>query len=149
MDHHSDKEAAMADLNTAKTLKEELLKGSIGHKPLEGGEIWHNIEGVDPDLPLFSIGGAAALLEVHPRTLRIYEKESLVTPKRRGQRRYYSLNDLQWITCLRSMIHDQGISIAGIKKLLRYTACWNIVNCPLEKRKACTAFRSAGQGYSS
>ncbi|MGQ9746072.1 MAG: MerR family transcriptional regulator [Dissulfurimicrobium sp.] len=33
------------------------------------------------------------MLEVHPRTLRIYEQETLINPSRRGQRCYYSLND--------------------------------------------------------
>jgi MerR family transcriptional regulator/heat shock protein HspR len=106
--------------------------------------VWQPIDNVDPDKPIFSIGAASTMLEVHPRTLRIYEQETLINPSRRGQRRYYSLNDIQWITCLRSMIHDHGISIAGLKKLLQYTACWNIVKCPLEKRKACTAYSSLG-----
>ncbi len=110
--------------------------------PLADAGLWQSVESVEPDRPIFSIGTAANMLEVHPRTLRIYEKEGLITPLRKGQRRYYSLNDIQWVTCVRSMIHDQGISIAGIKKLLDYTACWNIVNCPLEKRKNCTAFRT-------
>ncbi len=103
-------------------------------------------QGVDPDNPIFPIGTAATMLEVHPRTLRIYENEGLVTPMRKGGRRYYSLNDIQWISCLRHMIHDQGISIAGIKKLLQYTSCWNIVECPMEKRKNCTAYRTPNTG---
>ncbi len=104
--------------------------------------LWQSVGGVKQNEPVFSIGTAAAMLEVHPRTLRIYEQEGLIHPLRKGQRRYYSLNDIQWVVCLRSMIHDQGISVAGIKKLLRYTACWSIVNCPLSKRKECTAYQS-------
>jgi len=96
-------------------------------------------QGIDPEQPLFSIGTAAAMLEIHPRTMRIYEEEGLVKPFRKAGRRYYSLNDIQWIKCIRYMIHDQGISIAGIKRLLEYAPCWNIVECPLEKRKTCTA----------
>lgn len=103
-------------------------------------------EGVDPDKPMFPIGTAATMLEVHPRTLRIYEDEGLIKPWRKGGRRYYSLNDIQWIKCLRHMIHDQGISIAGIKKLMQYTSCWNIVDCPMEKRKRCTAYQCSGIG---
>ncbi len=95
--------------------------------------------GIDPEQPLFSIGTAAAMLEIHPRTMRIYEEEGLVKPFRKAGRRYYSLNDIQWIKCIRYMIHDQGISIAGIKRLLEYAPCWNITECPLEKRKTCTA----------
>ncbi len=119
--------------------------GFINHKG-PGEKIWQAVNGVDQDEPIFSIGTAANMLEVHPRTLRIYEKERLINPLRKGQRRYYSLNDLQWITCLRSMIHDHGISIAGIKKLLQLTPCWNIINCPLEKRKTCTAYKCSGIG---
>ena len=115
---------------------------SLGHALEE--QTWQPMEGVDPGRPILTIGTASNMLEVHPRTLRIYEKEGLIKPLRKGQRRYYSLNDLQWITCVRSMIHDQGISIAGIKKLLEFTGCWNIVNCPPEKRKECTAFRASG-----
>jgi MerR family transcriptional regulator/heat shock protein HspR len=104
--------------------------------------LWQSVGGVKQNEPVFSIGTAAAMLEVHPRTLRIYEQEGLIHPLRKGTRRYYSLNDIQWVVCLRSMIHDHGISVAGIKKLLRYTACWSIVNCPLSKRKECTAYQS-------
>ena len=94
---------------------------------------------VSRDLPLYSIGVAARLLKVHPRTLRIYEDEGLVRPHRQGARRMFSQNDLQWIACLRSAIHDQGISIPGIKKLLRYATCYEIVECPDEVACSCEA----------
>ncbi len=45
---------------------------------------------------------------------------------------------------LRSMIHEYGISIAAIKKLLQYTPCRNIAACPFEKRKQCTVLMSNG-----
>jgi len=93
---------------------------------------------------IFTIGTAARMLEIHPRTLRIYEDEELVKPIRRGQWRYYTMDDIRWIQCLRDMIHEQGISIAAIKKLLKYTPCWNIADCPFEMRKQCTAFMANG-----
>ncbi|MDA8165567.1 MAG: MerR family transcriptional regulator [Desulfobacteraceae bacterium] len=96
------------------------------------------------DKAIFTIGTAAKMLEVHPRTLRLYENDGLVKPSRKGQWRYYTMDDLKWIECLRSMIHLNGISIAAIKKLLKYTPCWNIADCPFEKRKECTAFLSNG-----
>jgi len=93
---------------------------------------------------IFTIGVAAQMLEVHPRTLRIYEQEQLIRPMRKGKWRYYTMNDVKWIECLREMIHEHGISIAAIKKLLQYTPCWNIADCPFEKRKECTAFMANG-----
>ncbi|MHB8810081.1 MAG: MerR family transcriptional regulator [Desulfobulbaceae bacterium] len=93
---------------------------------------------------IFTIGVAAQMLDVHPRTLRIYEQEELIRPMRKGKWRYFTMNDVKWVECLRSMIHEHGISIAAIKKLLQYTPCWNIADCPFEQRKECTAFMANG-----
>jgi MerR family transcriptional regulator/heat shock protein HspR len=97
---------------------------------------------VDKDKALFTIGMAAEMLHVHPRTLRNYEDAGLIQPQRKGAWRYYTLRDIQWIECLRKIVHEQGISINAVKKLLKFTPCWNIVNCPFEKRKQCSAFFS-------
>ncbi len=97
------------------------------------------IEPIRKDLPVYPIGVAAKLLEVHPRTLRIYEDEGLIKPSREGNRRLYSINDITWIGCLRRLIHDEGISIPGIKKLLRYATCHEIADCPEEIHCTCDA----------
>lgn len=97
------------------------------------------IQPITSDTPIYSIGAAAQILGVHPRTLRIYEDEGLIKPVRKGNRRYFSPNDLTWIGCIRSMIHEEGISIPGIKKLLRYAPCWEITDCPKEVCESCTA----------
>jgi len=98
-----------------------------------------NIEPIKKDLPIYPIGVAARLLDVHPRTLRIYEDEGLIKPTRVGNRRLYSANDLTWVGCLRRLIHDEGISIPGIKKLLRYATCHEIADCPKEIHCTCDA----------
>ena len=92
---------------------------------------------------LLTIGMAAEMLEIHPRTLRNYEEAGLICPKRKGKWRYYTLRDIQWIECLREMVHTHGVSINAVKKLLQFTPCWNIVDCPFEKRKRCSAFFSS------
>jgi MerR family transcriptional regulator/heat shock protein HspR len=97
---------------------------------------------ISQDEPIFTIGMAAKILEVHQRTLRNYEESGLVKPSRRGKWRYYSMRDIKWIECLREMIHSHGISINAVKKLLAYTPCWNIIDCPFEKRQCCSAFFS-------
>ncbi len=95
---------------------------------------------VDHSAPIYPISVAAKLLDVHPRTLRIYEEEGLIKPARQGNKRYYSNNDIEWIRCLRTLIHDRGISIPGIRMLLELTPCWEITKCPPEKREACSAY---------
>ncbi|NDY42037.1 MerR family transcriptional regulator [Dissulfurirhabdus thermomarina] len=94
---------------------------------------------VDPATPVYPIGVAARLLNVHPRTLRIYEAEGLVRPRYAGARRLFSQNDIDWIACLRSMIHDEGISIPGLKKLLALVPCWAVADCPPEIHRNCRA----------
>ncbi len=88
---------------------------------------------------LYPIGIVAELLDIHPRTLRIYEQEGLIKPGRRGGKRFYSNNDLQWLKCLRRLLADDGLNIAGIKKLLTIAPCWEIRNCGEEHRKNCPA----------
>lgn len=91
------------------------------------------------DMPLFPIGIVADLIGTTEQTIRIYEKHDLIKPARRNKNRYYSENDIKWLQCLRDLLHNQKISIEGIKKLLNYLPCWEMTNCPKEKRNACSA----------
>jgi MerR family transcriptional regulator/heat shock protein HspR len=91
----------------------------------------------DPQTPIYPIGVAARMIGVHPRTLRIYEAEGLSRPRYSGARRLYSQNDIQWITCLRNLIHEEGISIPGIKRLLEVMPCWKVAGCPAEIHETC------------
>ncbi len=93
-------------------------------------------------LPIYPIGVAAQLLGVHPRTLRLYEKEGLIKPHYRGSRRFFSQSDLQWISCLRTLIHEKGISIPGLKMLIQLTPCWTLMNCPPDRRQRCQAYEN-------
>ena len=100
---------------------------------------------LDKSLPAYPMGVAAHILGVHPRTLRIYEAEGLITPCRRGGKRFFSQSDLVWIECLRSLIHDENISIEGVKRLLQYAPCWKLKNCTKEKKGTCPFFQQQGK----
>ncbi|MBU1405611.1 MAG: MerR family transcriptional regulator [Proteobacteria bacterium] len=89
---------------------------------------------------IYRISAAADMLDLHPRTLRNYEKAGLVTPSRKGKWRYYSADDIAWIRCLFSMIHGGGITIASIGKLLHYAPCWEVAECAKEKRGQCPRY---------
>ncbi len=97
------------------------------------------IQPISPDASIYPIGVAARMLNVHPRTLRIYESEGLIQPTHVGSRRMFSANDIQWITCLRKLIHEEGISIPGLKKLLEFAPCWEIKGCPADIHESCGA----------
>lgn len=94
---------------------------------------------VEDDMPVYPISVAAELINVHPRTLRIYEENGLLRTFRRSGKRLYSNNNITWIKCIRDIIHNEGISIAGLKRLMEFLPCWDIKNCSEEERHHCNA----------
>jgi MerR family transcriptional regulator/heat shock protein HspR len=93
----------------------------------------------DRGRPVYTIGTAAELLGVHPRTLRLYEDGGLIRPARKNNRRFYSHNDLQWINCVRYMIHEKGLNQEGMRRLLALIPCFEIHGCSLEAQATCEA----------
>jgi MerR family transcriptional regulator, heat shock protein HspR len=91
-------------------------------------------------MPLYPISIAAELIGTTDQTLRLYEKHGLITPTRRNKNRFYSDNDIKWLKCARQLIHEKKISIEGVKKLLEYAPCWEIQECPEDKRNTCSAY---------
>ena len=94
---------------------------------------------IDGGRPVYTIGTAAELLGVHPRTLRLYEDGGLLRPARKNNRRFYSHNDLQWINCVRYMIHEKGLNQEGMRRLLALIPCWEIHGCSPEAQAICEA----------
>ena len=99
----------------------------------------------DKDAPLYTMGVAAKLVGTTAQTLRLYEKHGLVLPARERRNRLYTENDIKWLRCIRELIHHKKISIEGIKKLLDYAPCWEIKDCPDERRQVCTAYADKGK----
>ena len=88
-----------------------------------------------------TIGEAADLLAVSVPTLRLYEREGLIIPARRTSRhRRYTEADLDHVRCIRRMITEEKLSIAGIRRMLSFIPCWNIKSCPADVRRGCAAF---------
>ena len=87
--------------------------------------------------PLYTIGTASDLLKVHPRTLRLYEQAGLLRPARKNNRRFYTNHDLEWIRCIRYMIHERGLNQEGLRRLLATIRCWEIRGCPAASMSKC------------
>jgi MerR family transcriptional regulator/heat shock protein HspR len=70
--------------------------------------------------PLYMIGVVADMLNVHPQTLRFYEKKGLVRPSRtEGQTRMYSAEDVDEIARLLRLTRDLGVNLAGVEIILK------------------------------
>lgn len=75
---------------------------------------------MDPnDRPLYIISVAAELVNMHPQTLRLYERRGLVAPKRQGKNRLYSQSDIERLIYIQRLTQELGINLAGVEKIIR------------------------------
>jgi len=77
-------------------------------------------EGVDKDRPLYVISVAAELVDMHPQTLRLYERKGLIEPSRSsGQTRLYSQRDIDHLREIRRLTQELGVNLAGVEEIIR------------------------------
>lgn len=73
----------------------------------------------DPKSGSYMIGVVAARYEIHPQTLRLYEREGLLLPSRtEGKTRLYSDEDLERLEFILSLTRDLGVNLAGVEVVL-------------------------------
>jgi MerR family transcriptional regulator/heat shock protein HspR len=77
---------------------------------------------LESDAPLFTISVVSRILGIHKQTLRIYDREGLVCPKRtESNRRLYSENDIKKLKYICYLLHEKGVNISGAKIILELT----------------------------
>lgn len=74
---------------------------------------------VSDDAPVYVISVAAELAGMHPQTLRQYDRLGIVSPGRaRGRGRRYSARDIANLREVQRLSQDEGVNLAGIKRIL-------------------------------
>jgi len=67
----------------------------------------------------YTISAVAEMYEIHPQTLRLYEREGLLKPSRSdGNTRLYSDSDLERLEIILSLTRDLGVNLAGVEIVL-------------------------------
>ena len=67
----------------------------------------------------YMISAVAAKYDIHPQTLRLYEREGLLTPSRtEGNTRLYSEDDLEQLETILSLTRELGVNLAGVDVIL-------------------------------
>src|SRR6476660_540397 len=67
----------------------------------------------------FMISAVAQKYQIHPQTLRLYEREGLLKPSRTdGNTRLYSEEDLEQLETILSLTRDLGVNLAGVEIIL-------------------------------
>jgi MerR family transcriptional regulator/heat shock protein HspR len=96
------------------------------------------------DRPVYVISVAAELAGVHPQTLRIYERKGLVRPKRtQGNSRRYSDADVELLRWIQALTQDEGINLAGVKRIMEMRAQMEQLRRNVEELQAQLAHRRA------
>jgi len=68
---------------------------------------------------LYLISVAARMLDMHPQTLRKYERLGLVRPIRTGgSMRVYTRTELDRLRLIKQLVDEDGINLAGVRRLL-------------------------------
>jgi MerR family transcriptional regulator/heat shock protein HspR len=71
----------------------------------------------------YTISAVAAHYDVHPQTLRLYEREGLLKPSRSdGNTRLYTDEDLAQLEVILSLTRDLGVNLAGVEIILNMRA---------------------------
>ena len=77
-------------------------------------------QGIDQDKPLYVISVAAELVDMHPQTLRLYERKGLIEPSRSsGKTRLYSQRNIEQLREIRRLTQELGVNLAGVEEIIR------------------------------
>ena len=88
----------------------------------------------------FTISAVAEQFDVHPQTLRLYEREGLLKPSRsQGNTRLYTDTDLERLDVILTLARDMGVNLAGIEIIL------NMRDKMVEMEQQMTEFASVVQ----
>jgi MerR family transcriptional regulator/heat shock protein HspR len=67
----------------------------------------------------YTISAVAELYDIHPQTLRLYEREGLLKPSRSvGNTRLFEDGDLEQLEVILSLTRDLGVNLAGVEIIL-------------------------------
>ncbi|WP_420597219.1 heat shock protein transcriptional repressor HspR, fused homodimer type [Deinococcus sp.] len=97
----------------------ERLKTEI-HAQIELAPEEASVPGDPRDRPVYVISIAAELVDMHPQTLRLYERKGLIRPGRSsGKTRLYSERDIEHLREIRRLTQELGVNLAGVEEIMR------------------------------
>ncbi len=82
----------------------------------------------------YTISAVATEYELHPQTLRLYEREGLLKPSRsEGNTRLYTDSDLERLELILSLTRDLGVNLAGVEIILNMREKMNAMQREFER----------------
>ena len=97
----------------------------------------------DKFVGVYVISVAARLADMHPQTLRKYDKEGLVSPQRsQGSRRLYSDSDVERLRVIRRLADELGLNLNGVSLVLDFVVALSEILGLLENSEDSPTFES-------
>lgn len=91
----------------------------------------------ESDEPMFVISVAARLVEMHPQTLRYYERAGLLKPTRSsGKIRLYSQREIERLRKIARLTNELGVNLAGVEIIIDLTERLEQMQEQMQKREA-------------
>jgi len=88
-------------------------------QPVAASDAAVNDPAGDLDKPIFTLSVASEILEVHPRTLMMYEHLSMIHPRRTvTNRRRYSRRDVLKLQAIQTLTREHHVNLAGVRYIL-------------------------------
>lgn len=87
----------------------------------------------DEELPIYLISIVSKMLDVHPQTLRLYEREGFIRPKRTKRQRLYSEKDVEQLNFILQLTRELGVNRAGVDIILRLRHRMEILQHEMEE----------------
>ncbi|MDP2158075.1 MAG: MerR family transcriptional regulator [Nitrospirota bacterium] len=91
------------------------------------------MKGRDKNEPVYLISIVSKLLNVHPQTLRIYEREGFIQPMRAKKQRIYSDSDIEKLTLILQLTRELGVNRAGVDIILRMRQRMEVLQQEMEE----------------
>ncbi len=91
---------------------------------------------------LYVISVAARLVELHPTTLRKYERVGFLEPSRTpGRTRLYSLEDIRRLRQIKRLIEEREVNLAGVQMALELTELLRQITSAIEESRDVESLR--------
>jgi MerR family transcriptional regulator/heat shock protein HspR len=87
----------------------------------------------DEEQPLYMISIVSKMLNVHPQTLRLYEREGFIHPKRTKRQRLYSEKDVEQLNFILQLTRELGVNRAGVDIIIRLRHRMEILQNEMEE----------------
>lgn len=89
------------------------------------------------DDPCYVISVAARMVELHPQTLRYYERVGLIRPQRSGgNRRLYSPRDIERLRAIIRLVDDLGVNLAGVEVIFNMRKRMEEMQAEMDRSRA-------------